>query len=443
MKLQQFDEEFESKHPRADAGKFGDKPESEGASIPEIDDGNTKRITLWRAADDDNIVGSASFAAQQESAQAYLDNPGVGGDKFWKAEVEIDESSLLDLHDIDEEEAFTKVLDLIDLETHPGAIGLDEWIPRIADKLQDAGIEWVRVRESFPENTETYIFVGFDDPEMEEIETQFDEEFESKHPRADAGKFGDKPESTDDFVDPADDFSDLPEDTESERKSRAPKIPAKTTRLGKAIREVVGDDPWEIAGFHGVLKNVWQEWVDHGRAWSEAQSGLISNYVTTTTGGKTGRRVGRQLLVGLVRKTEDPDQIKGFDEMVRTAEESYPILLQGPPPESKTLPSTWKSEGMWKTRVPAGDSEETLFRALQYGQWEEPTIYDPKVIAEAVDVVNAMDTGEFDPGTDKTDKPDEETFDRYDLTSVPFSDAEYWITLYRRWRAGRDSRAAG
>ena len=53
---------------------------------------------------------------------------------------------------------------------------LDEWIPRIADKLADAGIEWVRVRESYPADSETYIFVGGDDPELEEVEEEEDDD---------------------------------------------------------------------------------------------------------------------------------------------------------------------------------------------------------------------------------------------------------------------------
>lgn len=126
-------------------------------------------VTLYRAADDDIIVGSASFATDIDAARAYLDNPGFGGRNLYRAEVEMDEAKVLDLFDMDHEAAVEAICALTDLSA-PGAIGVDEWVPRICYQLRDAGIEWVRVRESHPEDTETWIFVGSDDPEMEEVE---------------------------------------------------------------------------------------------------------------------------------------------------------------------------------------------------------------------------------------------------------------------------------
>lgn len=125
----------------------------------------TLRKTLWRAADTDTIVDSASFSADRGAAEAYLDNPGFGGAILWRAEVEVESETLLDLYDVDEEEAFGRLCDLTGLP-HPGAIGVDEWVPRISYDLRDAGIEWVRVRESYPAGADTWIFVGTDDPEM-------------------------------------------------------------------------------------------------------------------------------------------------------------------------------------------------------------------------------------------------------------------------------------
>lgn len=123
-------------------------------------------ITLYRAASDDLIVGSASFATNLEAARAYLDNPGFGGRTLYRAEVEIDADTLLDL--VDAIDPIQSIMDRTGLR-HPGAIGVDEWIPRISYELRDAGIEWVRVKESYPAETVTYTFVGTDDPEMEEI----------------------------------------------------------------------------------------------------------------------------------------------------------------------------------------------------------------------------------------------------------------------------------
>lgn len=166
----------ESKHPRGqpeNAGEFAEKPlakDSETTDNSRV--GEKISVTLWRAADDDIVVGSASFSTDRDAAKAYLDNPGFGGTRLWKAELEIDPNSLLDLHDLDNDDALEKINEIVEKKIKPGAIGIDELIPRIADQLQDAGIEWVRVKESYPVETETYIFVGTDDPEMEEADDE-------------------------------------------------------------------------------------------------------------------------------------------------------------------------------------------------------------------------------------------------------------------------------
>lgn len=134
----------------------------------------SKTITLYRASDDDIITDTASFSTTLDAAKAYLDNPGFGGGTLWKSEVEINPDELLDLYDMDEDEAIAKIRKLTGVG-NPGAIGIDEWVPRIAEQLQDAGIIWVRVRESYPEGTETYIYLGGgDDPEMTEDDTDHD-----------------------------------------------------------------------------------------------------------------------------------------------------------------------------------------------------------------------------------------------------------------------------
>ena len=127
----------------------------------------TTTRTLWRAADDDLIVGSASFAAEREDAEAYLRNPGFGGRSLYRAIVEIDDAQVLDLYDL--RDPIARICEVTGL-SHPGAIGADEWVPRISYDLRAAGYEWVRVRESYPENSETWTFVGEDDPDMEQVE---------------------------------------------------------------------------------------------------------------------------------------------------------------------------------------------------------------------------------------------------------------------------------
>ena len=57
----------------------------------------------------------------------------------------------------------------------PGAIGLDEWLPRTPDAidaLRAAGHLWAIVAESYPRGTRTWIWLGTgtdDEPELGEI----------------------------------------------------------------------------------------------------------------------------------------------------------------------------------------------------------------------------------------------------------------------------------
>ncbi len=126
-------------------------------------------MKLYRAANDDYVNADAtSFAESLAAAEAYRDNPGFGGSRLWVAEVE--PVDVLDL--TDESDPVQSLADAIGAE-HPGAIGADEWAPRVADRLADAGCQWVRVRESYPADAITWIYVGGccgDEPDLEEID---------------------------------------------------------------------------------------------------------------------------------------------------------------------------------------------------------------------------------------------------------------------------------
>jgi hypothetical protein len=128
----------------------------------------TMATTLWRAASDDYVSDSCSFAETREAAELYLDNPGFGGSTLYTAEVEIAE--YLDLTGDDAMELLQATLG----SDHDfGAIGIDELVPRVCHQLRDAGVQWVKVCESYPEDTTTWIYVGGglgDEPTMEEVE---------------------------------------------------------------------------------------------------------------------------------------------------------------------------------------------------------------------------------------------------------------------------------
>ena len=120
---------------------------------------------LWRAADDDYIdAESASFACDRGVAEAYMANGGFGGRRLWYADVD-----LVDMLDLTGDDAMSDLMAILGRDRDFGAIGVDELVPRVAAQLCDAGYQWVRVRESYPADTITYIYVGGvlgDEPEL-------------------------------------------------------------------------------------------------------------------------------------------------------------------------------------------------------------------------------------------------------------------------------------
>ncbi len=120
-------------------------------------------MRIWRAAKDDIIVDTASFSEERSAAEAYLDNPGYGGPTLYYADVEPE--AVLDLTEATD--AIVMIMEIAGL-SHPGAIGVDEWIPRIAAELHEAGYDWVRHTESYPAGTITWTWIGdsADEPEL-------------------------------------------------------------------------------------------------------------------------------------------------------------------------------------------------------------------------------------------------------------------------------------
>ena len=125
-------------------------------------------MILWRAAKDDYVSDSCSFAETREAAELYMNNPGFGGNTLWTADVEICE--YLDLTEADAMERLQAVLG----SDHDfGAIGIDELVPRLAHRLCEAGVQWVKVCESYPADSTTWIYVGGglgDEPTLVEAE---------------------------------------------------------------------------------------------------------------------------------------------------------------------------------------------------------------------------------------------------------------------------------
>jgi hypothetical protein len=129
------------------------------------------RLTLWRAAADDYVPDAASFARNRADAEAYLDNPSFGGGVLFRTRVETDVGRVLNLYDERLPAAFLAAQFGL---RHPGALGVEEWIPMdpaVQEALAAAGYDWVIVRDSFPPEAETWLWIGpFDrEPELTSV----------------------------------------------------------------------------------------------------------------------------------------------------------------------------------------------------------------------------------------------------------------------------------
>lgn len=116
------------------------------------------RKTLWRAAKDDYIGQGFSFAESRDVAEFYLTNRGFGGPKLYRAKLDVDPGQVIDLTEMSCRQLSRKIG-----VQDPGAIGLDEWLPQspeVLDALRDSDFIWALVRESYPEETTTWIWLG-------------------------------------------------------------------------------------------------------------------------------------------------------------------------------------------------------------------------------------------------------------------------------------------
>jgi hypothetical protein len=116
-------------------------------------------ITLYRAAETDDVTSGMSFAVSCETAELYLDNPGFGGAHLYETEVSPAASQVVDLRGLSLEAAQA----LAGVSGERGAIGVDEWLPRdvgAQDALRARGYEWALVSESYPVGTTTWVWIG-------------------------------------------------------------------------------------------------------------------------------------------------------------------------------------------------------------------------------------------------------------------------------------------
>ncbi len=116
---------------------------------------------LYRAAADDYIGDTASFATTKAGARAYQDNPGFGGPNLYRTDIDVDESKVLDLRADSQGEQLDRLVEAAGVN-HPGATTADREITQVAvyDALREKGYEWVRLYDTFPEGQESWTYIG-------------------------------------------------------------------------------------------------------------------------------------------------------------------------------------------------------------------------------------------------------------------------------------------
>jgi hypothetical protein len=137
------------------------------------------RVTLYKATDRTDSFGSgAAFAADEEDAEAYLDNPGYGGAELIEVEIETIPDEVLSLvngrrngapHGRKARDAWERLGDALNLddealteleEDNQKLIeqAIDQ--KKIRSQLADAGYLWVVYEDTFPDSAVTWIYVG-------------------------------------------------------------------------------------------------------------------------------------------------------------------------------------------------------------------------------------------------------------------------------------------
>lgn len=126
-------------------------------------------MRLYRAGDCSFCYQPTSFAVDIDDAREYLDNPGFGGDTLYYIDIDIDDDKVLDLsEERDQVEALSVLTDI-----HMGAVTADYMLSHghVVDKLIEMGYTWVCLMDTYPENCETWTWLGNgEDLDLEEVE---------------------------------------------------------------------------------------------------------------------------------------------------------------------------------------------------------------------------------------------------------------------------------
>jgi hypothetical protein len=139
-------------------------------------------VTLWRASDNTRDYASGScFAADEEDAERYLDNPGFGGAHLFSIDIVVPRDRVLSLVDgrrngipygLNARDAWRTVAEALGLDSDDSDVILDlierseTYIhgvfdsPRNRAKIHANGYDWAVYQDSWPDGMVTWVYLG-------------------------------------------------------------------------------------------------------------------------------------------------------------------------------------------------------------------------------------------------------------------------------------------
>lgn len=112
--------------------------------------------TMYRAAKDALVGVGYSFAGRRSDAEAYLDNPGFGGETLYRCRIEM--GDMIDLTESPWDTLSEAIGEEINPAHHqyhfPSTVTACD---TICAKLAAAGYHWARIIDDYPEGCITYV----------------------------------------------------------------------------------------------------------------------------------------------------------------------------------------------------------------------------------------------------------------------------------------------
>ena len=140
------------------------------------------RVVLYRASDNDTDYASgACFAADEDDAEKYLDNPGFGGEHLFSIEIDVPRERVLSLvdgkrdgipHGRNARDAWSTVAEALGLDAEDPNVLLDliedseTYIHGVFDspknraKIHANGYDWAVYQDSWPDGMVTWVYLG-------------------------------------------------------------------------------------------------------------------------------------------------------------------------------------------------------------------------------------------------------------------------------------------